>query len=279
METQTQVKVKTGYEYLREMCSFQSDFNAFTPKINPVTDRVLYIRHQLKAMGVSMEMEDVFNSDNPENLTMSKTKFVNVYSFFKGESNNTIVFLAHHDVANMKSENCQDNTASVCNLLHLCELLKQLSELKKLKSNVLVAWTDAEEIVSPATCGAKRLSILCKLGFFGNVTKAINLELTANGTELWGSCLTSHKLLYDIQTKYKARKVQTPYNDAFVLERNGMSSVCIGILSESELNTAVQRGFCKTWALCHTDIDTIENASETDMSNFVENVLVKMAEE
>jgi hypothetical protein len=275
MDTQTENKTKTGHEFLRELCSFNADFNAFVPRINPISNRVEYIRYQLEKFGLPCEL-DIFNADNPNKLNMDKPKFVNVYSFFKGENatNDTIVFLAHHDINNSESENCQDNTASVCNLLHLCELLQG----KKLNKNVLVAFTDAEEVVSPDNCGAKRLSILSKLGFFGNVTKAINLELTANGSELWVSCLSSKKLMYEVQTYYKARIVQTPYNDAFVLENNGMESVCIGTLTPNELDRAIGRGFCSTWALCHKEEDTFDKARENDMQNFVENVLLKMVE-
>ena len=275
-ETKTETEVKTGYQFLEELCSFNADFSAFDPKIyHPLTNRAEYIRFQLEKMGVAFEI-DMFNANNPEKLTMTEKKFVNIYSFFKGENatNDTIIFLAHHDVNNKASENCQDNTASVSNLLHLCGLLKG----KTLNKNVLVAWTDAEEIVSPDTCGAKRLAILTKLGFFGNVTKAINLELTANGTELWVSCLSSKKLMYEVQTKNQARLVRTPYNDAFVLENNGVESVCIGTLTPKELGRALDRGFCSTWALCHRMEDTFDKANANEMKMFVENVLIKMVE-
>ena len=57
-----------------------------------------------------------------------------------------------------------------------------------------------------------------------------------------------------------------------------MESVCIGTLTENELHTALQRGFCSTWALCHSEKDTFDKANKEDMKNFVENVLLKMAE-
>ena len=201
IKTLTATSVRIGYEYLRELCSFNADFNAFNPRLNPITNRVNYICYQLNKMGVPFDI-DYFNADNPEELHKDKPKFVNVYAFFKGESptNETIIFLAHHDVVNLDSENCQDNTASVSNLLHLCGLLKG----KTLNKNVLVVFTDAEEKCEFTKCGAKRLAIISKMEMYGKVIKSINLELTANGTELWVNCLTSKKLMYEIQTDYKA---------------------------------------------------------------------------
>ena len=274
-ETITENMVKTGHNFLEEMCAFNADFNAFRPRVNPITNRVEYICFQLKKMGVPFDV-DMFIARKVEENGTNSEKYVNIYSFFKGQNTNneTIVFLAHHDVARLESENCQDNTASVCNLLHLCGILKD----KKLNKNVLVVWTDAEEIVSWTNSGAKRLSVLCNLGFFGKVTKAINLELTANGTELWASCDASAKLIYEIQTEYKARRVGTPYNDSIIIEDNKIESVCIGILTPSELDIALQRGFCATWGLCHKMEDTFDKANAEDMKRFVENVLLKMAE-
>jgi len=274
MQTTTKLSVKTGYEFLTEMTAIETDFNAFTPRINPITNRVEYIRYQLTKMNVPFEL-DYFNADNPETLHIDKNKYVNVYAFFKGENsaNETIVFLAHHDIVNLNSENCQDNTASVCNLLHLCNILKG----EKLNRNVLVVFTDAEEIVSYKTCGAKRLAILSNLGMFGKVIKAINLELTAIGECLWVSSVKSNILMNEMQIKYNAEIVKTPYNDAFVLEDNGMNSVCIGTLTNRDLDIALLYNFCNTWSLCHKDFDTIEGANAEDMKRFVENVLLKIA--
>lgn len=271
---------KTGHQYLSEMCAFRVDFTAFEPKINPITNRVGYIRTQLEQIGCNFEM-DYFNSENPEQLHIGRTKFVNVYATFKSQiqTEETIVFLAHHDINNKHSENCQDNTASVCNLLHLCELLKTT----ELKRNIVVAFTDAEEIVSPDNCGAKRLALLINSGKFGKVSKAINLELTANGTELWASARKSVELLKEMKSGYNAKIVSTPYNDAFVLENNGVQSVCIGTLTRKEIEIVAWGmrskgfGFCSTWALCHKENDTFDKSNGNEMKNLVENVLMKIA--
>jgi hypothetical protein len=248
--------MKIGYDFLVEMCSFGADFNAFTPKLNPITNRVAYITYQLEKMGVKYDL-DMFNATNPKAVHIGKEKLVNINVFFKGASEDTIVFLAHHDVKNVKSENCQDNTASVCNLLHLCGILKN----EVLDKNVLVVFTDAEEIAHPEQCGAKRLAILINSGKFGKVENAINLELTANGNNLWASAKKSKNLMKEVCENYQAKQVNTPYNDAFILEQNGISSVCIGTLTEREMKIALGKGFCSTWALCHKEEDKIGRAS------------------
>ena len=81
---ETITAIKTGHEYLRELCSFNADFNAFKPKVNPITNRVNYIQYQLTAMNLPFET-DMFNSENPEKLNMTATKFVNLYVSFKAE--------------------------------------------------------------------------------------------------------------------------------------------------------------------------------------------------
>ena len=56
----------------------------------------------------------------------------------KSSDNNSIIFIAHHDILNPKSENCNDNSASVCNLLRFIYELqnKQLESI----SLVNIAW-------------------------------------------------------------------------------------------------------------------------------------------
>jgi hypothetical protein len=271
---------KTGHDYLNEMCSFKANFNAFEPRVFPITNRVVYIQNQLKQIGCDFET-DYFNADNPEKCHIAKKKFVNLYAKFKGNNaeGETIIFLAHHDVKNIHSQNCQDNTASVCNLLHLCETLKG----KELKRNVVIAFTDAEENCDFTKCGAKRLALLINSGTFGKVSKAINLELTANGNELWASAIKSVELLKEMKNKFNARIVSTPYNDGVVLERNGIESVCIGTLTRREVENVAWGmrgkgyGYCSTWALCHSNNDTFDKANGNEMKNLVENVLMKMA--
>lgn len=263
-----------GYKHLVKLCKVRNEFNAFNPRSWPVTSRFDYIEHELEKMCDDVFI-DCFNLDGT-NITKAKAlKYVNIYSFFeaKEKTNETILFLAHHDVVNINGENCQDNTASVCNLLHLCSLLKDIN----LDKNVLIAFTDAEELGSTVEGGAKRLSNLIKLGGWGKIIKSINLELTANGDRLYVSSKTNLDLMKELNEKYGAVRVKVPYNDNVCLELNGVNGVCIGTLRQKDFSDVLNTGFCKTWGLCHSINDTIDNASKEDMTNFVKNVLLKIA--
>ena len=262
---------KTGYGYLSEMCLVRNEFNSFNPRVNPITKRVEYIINALGKLNVNCAI-DTFNVEDPDKNDEDALKYVNVYSFFGShkKNNDTILFLAHHDIVQTKGENCQDNTSSVCNLLHLCSLIKN----KKLNKNILIAFTDAEEIASVRRGGAKRLSNLIKTGRFGNVIKSINLELTANGNSLYVSSKFNNALMNELTVAYGDGKVNVPYNDNVCLEFNGINGVCMGILSKNDFHDVMITGMCKTWALCHRMDDTIANANKHDMKTFVEEILL-----
>jgi hypothetical protein len=196
METTTNTEVKPtliskGYEFLRQLCSFNADFNAFKSMPNPISNRVQYIITQLTNHNIPHEVE-IFKAINgvPTATAEDTTNcFVNVVATIEGTNKDiTTVFLAHHDVSNMKSENCQDNTASVSNLLDLCVRLSK----EKPANNVVIAFVDAEEIVQPAICGAQKLGQNIISGKYGQVKYAVNLELTANGRNYWLSYRTDN---------------------------------------------------------------------------------------
>jgi hypothetical protein len=179
----------------------------------------------------------------------------------------TTVFLAHYDVATNLSQNCQDNSASVANLLELCIRLSKSPP----SNRVVVAFVDLEERVQPEICGAQRLAqqILKLKRKFGKVRVAINLELTAQGTEYWVSVPLLGKL--PIPELKSLHRVESPYNDACVLAEEGIPSVCIGALDKKNLNEAIGMGHCDTWSICHSLADTFEdNAVEADMNKFVD---------
>lgn len=271
MEATTQIINKTGNDFLKEMCSFEADFNALhTPRHNPITNRVEYIMHQLNALNVPFTT-DIFDAYDVRK-TDGKFNYININVFFKGANEgDTVVFLAHHDVHRMDSENAQDNTASVCNLLDLASQLKN----KELKHNVLICFTDAEEIVDPMRCGAAKLALDINAGKYGNVLYAVNLELTGLGKNLWVTSYGNNPLMrkcMDLNATFKG----TPYSDTYSLFLNGIiNTVCIGILPDYDIDQ--QDGHkVRTWGLCHHTEDTFEKCSKEDMSDFVENVLMNL---
>jgi hypothetical protein len=272
---ETNKNIKHGYEYLSEMTAIRSEFNSRKPQVNPINSRVAYILSELEELGVEFE-KDIFQAAKPTIYALTPN-YINIYVNFQAskKTDSTIVFLAHHDVVNVSSENCNDNTASVCNLLHLCGILKE----KELKHNVVVAFTDAEEICSHDYSGSARLGELINSDAFGNVLFAINLELTANGGEIYydhydkKSKLSKHLE----KTADEIYNVQTPFNDSVVLRKRGIDSICIGTLTTKEMLKVVYGGFCPTWGLCHKKEDTFEKANGDEMSDFV-NFLVKLTD-
>lgn len=270
MEVDTTTATKKGYEFLRELCAFKADFNAFgRGKVNPLTNRVLYIIHQLETYGIPHTIDKFQPVKGVPDFEEGKGAFVNVVVSIEGvDTTKTTVFLAHHDVANMDSENCQDNTASVANLLDLSVRLSK----NKPANNVVIAFVDAEEIVAPDISGSQRLAQQILKGTYGQVKYAVNLELTANGKNYWMSYHKNDNLLADAirQIQPDTHRVRTPYNDAFVLEREGVASVCVGSLNDGNLAQVKRSGYCKTWAMCHRMEDTFESeAVEGDMDLFV----------
>lgn len=265
--------VKKGYEFLRELCSFNADFTAFSAgRENPITNRVQYIMHQLENNGIAYTVDKFQVARGvPDATDESKRHFVNIVVEIKGtDETKTTVFLAHHDVNNPASENCQDNTASLANLLDLS--IKLTNE--KPTNNVVIAFVDAEEIVAPAICGSQRLAQNIKKGKYGQVKYAVNLELTANGRNYWMSYRRTPNILAEhIKTvQPETMRVNTPYNDAFILEGEGVASVCVGSLDNENVAQIKQSGFgCKTWSMCHRMEDTFESqAVEADMDLFVD---------
>jgi len=285
MENQNNIKL--GYELLKEMCAIKTDFNAFVPQYNPITNRVAYIIFQLEQFGIDFELdmfnaEDAFDDETP--LNELKTKYVNVVVKFNStlNSNATTVFLAHHDVVNLNSDNCQDNTASVCNLLHLCQLIKIKQDNNTLENNVVICFTDAEEGGAFNTkAGSVRLGHKINKGEYGNVKFAVNLELTANGKNLWYAPYIVENTTENVVTKLKqvninAKLYKVPPNDCIALHKQKIESVCIGTLDDDNALQIVEIGVCHTWLLCHKDKDDFSNANLEDMNNLVNNVLVNL---
>ena len=270
----------TAYEHLRNMCkNVRNESNSGSGFINPITPRLEYIMKSLASMGISYEL-DVFEAHNGE-LSNNSNKLANVIVHFESEINNidTTIFSAHHDIANSKSENCQDNTASVCNLLELCSLLQNTPK-ENLKENVIIAFTDCEEV------GGRGMTRLVK-----NIKKyeeqsvmIYSLELSANGRNYWieGVHKDNERIplnlmfttLQDSMLEGELNVVSTPYNESVNARRAGLEACCIGILSDTDMEAVKSQGYCGTWGLCHSKDDTFErSANMNDMKHFNKTLL------
>lgn len=267
--------IKTGYEWLVDMIAVRNHRNSYRPNFSPVTNRAMFIINALNSLGVQYEL-DIFDDAGYDLYNYERPKLVNIIVKFNSRSGRpAIVFSAHHDIANPNSENCQDNSASVCNLIHLCSILKQeaIGENKDINTSrpVIIVFLDKEEA---GGAGSRRMSQRLLRGDFGAYEYNINLELTGLGKKIW----------VDVENfRYKTKpasvlkfdevlgesgyyKVSTPFSDAIIFRRCGIDSVCIGILPEEELEGTTRP---PTWNLCHSETDTIDKCNAEDMSEFV----------
>ena len=204
-----------------------------------------------------------YNLDKFDDTRSNSGKFYfNVEVGFKAkeETDETVIFTAHHDIVDPQSENCQDNTASVVNLLELCMRLST----KDLNRNVYVVFTDCEEF---GGLGAQRLSERILKGILGEVKDVFNSELTGLGRNIWmeaqGVC--SEETLYKIDVSKMTVK-SCPFNDSVVFRRNGINSICFGILPNVQIN----EGYSATWRLCHRKADKFELSNGEDMDFYVD---------
>jgi len=270
-----------GYYYLYEMCkSIRNDSHSASGYLNPITNRLRDIMETLSLEGVTFRFIP-FHTHNENTFDKESLKLANVMVDFKAkDSDETVIFTAHHDIANSNSENCQDNTASVCNLIDLCIRLKKLEQEGKLTKNISVGFTDCEEVGGR---GMNQLIKEIKSGIYGdeeNLT-LYALELTAQGENFWVSGILKdsefHKEIKEKLNKEEVGVVGTPYNESVNARRYGIKACCIGILDDVNMKSALSRGYCDSWALCHSLDDTFEKSADKEsMNNFVQD-LMKLA--
>ena len=156
----------------------------------------------------------------------------------------------------------------------MCSLLYNTPK-ENLKSNVIIAFTDCEEIGGR---GMNRLLEQIENDVYDYPESIYALELTANGDKYWiQGCEGDDSLFMDLQENILEGEltiVRTPYNESMNARGAGLEACCIGILSESELEEVNARGYCATWGLCHSPGDTFEkSANMKDMKHFNETLL------
>ena len=264
-----------AYDFLVDYSKIYNLYPARASQPNPFSNKAMYIIDTLNSLGVKYTI-DIFNYDGSNlvwgsGLSEIEHKLVNIIAEPNPEATGpAIVFCAHHDVMNVHSENCQDNGASVCNLLRLANLVKQSKESHQ---RVIILFSDCEE---SGAKGAKRFarksniikdSSNIKHDIYGEISGVVNLELTGLGTEIWSDCdsnkndIELHKKLEKVYEK-PIVKLNTPPSDVIAFRNNYFPSVCIGILPIDELKTK------KTWRLCHSLEDTLTKCNRKNMEDF-----------
>ena len=258
-----------NFKYLMELCELKS-FSSRNSQKNPISLRVQYIIDTIKEIGLEPIVSifgingDVYEEDD--------NKYVNVEIHFNIGADKSLIFIAHHDISNPNSENCQDNTASCANLLYLAKLLKNIN----LDKNIFIVFTDAEEIVSTKYSGAAHLARKINNNKFKDVIGVVNLELTANGNNYYVAG-DDNDFLNKILSLDNTHEVRTPFSDTYTMKVHEITSICTGSLSNNEIEDVNDSNYCSTWGLCHSSNDTFErSAREEDMANFVEVYLMSI---
>lgn len=187
-------------------------------------------------------------------------EFTNVYARCGDPGYGAPILSAHHDVVNHESENCLDNTASVCHLLALASDPGFVGYL---------AFTDAEETTDFSIAGAAFLAeaLAVDTDFFGTAAECdaprttLVLELTGVGDVIWVDKHASPELLERLGVEQTKR---CPFNDATVLRAYTFPAVQVSITPSEQFKQA----FPPNWGYCHTLEDRFDLANRDDMARF-----------
>jgi len=264
---------ENSYKYLQEMCQVKNVYPSYAGQVSPLTNRAIFIIDKLNSLNIKYTL-DIFTERATDVVDYFNPKLINIIVEFNSHLTEepATMFCAHHDVVNVNSDNAQDNSASVCNLLFLCKEIKAIENFNK---RVIVIFTDREEY---GGVGAKRMSDKINDGIYNTVGKIYNLELTGLGDLLWidtnnfkaNKTNTAFDFLKENMAERELLEVSTPFSDAVIFRREGLDAVCIGILPEEDRNSK------STWRLCHSTGDTFEKTNEQNMVSFVQEVLLKL---
>lgn len=238
----------------------RTHFQNTSPKLS---ERAVFIIHQLTRMGFPFSVEL---------FSVEEVFFYNiVVRVIKKDTPDTIILTAHHDVLNINSNNINDNTASIVNLLVLMQRIWENPE--GITNNIMVAFPDCEEY---GGVGAQFLSQKIKNKEYGNVKYILNLELTAHGKNIWiertyngiTNSLTSKLIGFLGEGNYKTSPI--PFADSTIFQRYGIDSITIGTLplnNDGSYNYSV-------WGICHQDNDDLYNIEDMEkFTNFLFNFI------
>lgn len=165
----------------------------------------------------------------------------NIIALINNPPPTSTILDAHYDIANPHSQNIQDNTASIINLLILAQ---------NPKFTGIITFTDNEEYVDPERSGIKQL---LQLPYTGPIT---TLELTAIGNTIWQE-----------NNQYQhCPTINCPLNNATYARHYNRQATCIGLLPEQNINNP-----WPIWNICHDQDDN--QYSIQDMENFQNNLL------
>lgn len=237
-------------EFCAQKCSAPSIFGNGNPtQTNP---RIVYLCKLLTSLGIEYVM-DSWTRSRMEYGVMVDYHIHNIY--LMGSSNSIV--MAHHDIVNPESDNCNDNSASVINAI----------AAKILNPSLTVTITDGEEI---GGLGSQRVSEKINEGYFGKIDFVLNLELSAvGGQSFFTEYFPDSPLYRKIQSLFpNTPTVNVPFHDGKIVRKNNIDCLVINPLP-------LEDGKLKMELLnyCHSMKDSIALANYNDMDDFVRNVV------
>jgi hypothetical protein len=172
-------------------------------------------------------------------------KFKNI--ILDGTTN--FIFTAHYDIINLHSDNANDNSASVINLIYL----------KTLQPEARVVILDGEE--PPIMGGGSRqLSTRINEGMFGHsIIGVVNLELTGYGDGIFTDKRYANESLMvnEVKTAFEHQ----PFNDSDIFIEHKIPSVCYCLLPV--ING--QADYSPVYDI-HTTKDSVDKVKLSDMA-------------
>ena len=252
------IKPKVKLSFYKEIFNFCKVRNVGSvyKNTNEVTPRVNFILQLLDREKIAYEIDKFQKRD------------IWCYNIIlRGDSDKMVI--AHHDIVNPDIDNANDNSASIINAI----------AVKKHLPNIHVVLTDGEEM---GGIGSQRLSDKINEGDFGSIKWVLNLELTGKGGKHFFIGDGGGEISKHILSLFDCPIVKTPYNDSITIRDNGIDSVVINPLPPLKKGVSSvkwKEGVYLDNTLlynCHSERDTLDTISVTDMKEFVEKVLIKI---
>lgn len=251
------------YNSIYDFCKVKTKGAPYNSKTeNP--PRVKWILNKLDQLNITYELDKFENE--------YKDTFYNIY--LKGSSSYGI--MAHHDIVNPNSDNANDNSASVINLIAY--------KSKNPEINAFI--TDGEE---PPIMGAgsRRVAKLIKRGYFGSIKSVLNLELTGFGGKNFFLGNYTGPLQSKIIDLFNPPVVDTPPSDTDMLRERGIDSTVIVTMNKKKDKIKDDDFWADDyWAdldldliplfYCHYTKDSLSTINTDDMRTFTEQILPKI---
>ena len=271
------------YEKIKDFCKVRNNGNCFSNGDEP-TPRVKFLMDLLESEGIEYEL-DTFEREEREprwNIQRPVMRFrdyqeeevekkkVNKYFniIMRGSSGKMVV--AHHDVNNHNTDNANDNSASVINVI----------ATKKLRPEINAVLLDGEEY---GGIGSQHLSEQINAGEFGSIEWVLNYELTGKGGKYFFIGDYPGKLSDRIKSLFNCPVIRTPFNDSIIFRKNGIDSTVINpvppVSGDKKSDVIFPDGTPLDTSIlynCHSPKDTIDTISVSDMKEFVDNVILKI---